>query len=131
MPPKDTIVVADDDKVIVTLVGAFLRKKGFNVFAAFDAMQAMMGVRNNPKAVILDVGMPGGTGVDVLRKIKSMNKTSHIPVIILSGSTDPKVAEEAKELGAEEFLSKPVDLAALNAAVRRALGLPPETEPAP
>jgi DNA-binding response OmpR family regulator len=127
MPPKDTIVVADDDKVVVTLLGDFLRKKGFNVFVAFDSMQAMMGLRNGPKAVILDVGMPGGTGLEVLRKMKSMNKTSHIPVIILTASTDPKIADEARELGAEEFLTKPVDLAAVNGAVRRVLDLPAES----
>jgi CheY-like chemotaxis protein len=126
MPPKDTIVVADDDKVVTTLVSDFLRKKGYNVFVAFDAMQAMMGVRNLPKAVILDVGMPGGTGIDVLKKIKSMNKTSHIPVIILTASSDPKLADEARSLGAEDFLTKPVDLGAVNQAVRRALGLPDE-----
>jgi DNA-binding response OmpR family regulator len=129
MPPKETIVVADDDRVIVTLVADFLRKKGYNVFVAFDAMQAMLGARNNaPRAMILDVGMPGGTGVEVLKKMKTNNKMSQIPIIVLTGSTDPKTEEEMRALGADEFLTKPVNLPAVWAAVRRVLDLPPEPD---
>jgi len=130
--PKDTIVVADDDRVLVALVADALRKAGFQVFPAFDSMQAMLGARqHNPKAIILDVGMPGGSGMDVLRKIKAMNKTSQIPVIVLTGSTEPSLREQAMAAGAEEFLSKPVDIPALLAAVRKALDLPePPAAPA-
>lgn len=124
---KGMIVVADDDKVIVTLVSEFLRKKGFRVFPAHDSMQAMVGVRQqNPKAVILDIGMPGGSGMDVLKKLKSMNTTSQIPVLILTGAIDPKMELTAKGLGADEFLMKPVNLHQLYDALARVLGLPPE-----
>lgn len=127
--PKDTIVVADDDRVIVALVADALRKAGFHVFPAFDSMQAMLGARqHNPKAIILDVGMPGGSGMDVLKKIKSMNKLSQIPIIVLTGATDPSTRDQAMAAGAEEFLTKPVDIAAVLGAVRKALGLP-EPEP--
>lgn len=127
--PKDTIVVADDDRVIVALVAEALRKAGFQVFPAFDSMQAMLGARqHNPKAIILDVGMPGGSGMDVLKKIKAMNKLSQIPIIVLTGATDQAVRDQAMAAGAEEFLTKPVDIAAVLAAVRRALGLPEPEE---
>ena len=126
---KEPIVVADDDKVVVSLISEFLRKKGFTVFPAFDSMQAMLGARQaRPKAVILDIAMPGGSGMDVLRKLKTMNTTSQIPVLILTGSTDPHMKEEALGHGADEFLTKPVDLNALYAALLRALGRPPEPE---
>ena len=127
--PKDLIVVADDDRVIVALVADALRKAGFNVFPAFDSMQAMLGTRQNPKAIILDVGMPGGSGMDVLKKLKSMNKLSQIPVIVLTGSTDPALRDQAMAAGAEEFLTKPVDLPSVLGAVRRALGLPEPESP--
>jgi CheY-like chemotaxis protein len=124
---KDTILIADDDRTVVTMVAEFLRKKGFNVVVGFDSMQAMVGVRQaSPKAVILDVNMPGGNGLDVLNKLKTMNKTTHIPVLILTGSLDPKVADQARTLGADEFLSKPVNLLHLHEALLRALGRPPE-----
>ncbi|HYC53140.1 MAG TPA: response regulator transcription factor [Gemmatimonadaceae bacterium] len=127
MPPKDTILIADDDRVMVAMLAEFLRKKGFNVVTAFDSMQAMLGVRNTtPKAVVLDVNMPGGNGVDVLRKIRAMNKTSQLPVLIITASTDPGIADEARGLGADEFLTKPVNLPEFHAALLRALGRPPE-----
>lgn len=127
MPPKENIVVADDDRVLHTMVTEFLRKKGFNVVPAFDSMQAMMGVRNtSPKAVILDINMPGGGGIDVLRKLKASTKTTQIPVVVITGSEDPELAEEARDVGAEELLMKPVNLEALYAALMRALGRPIE-----
>ena len=129
---KGSVVVADDDRVVVTLVTEFLRKKGFKVYSAFDSMQAMVGVRQtNPKAVILDIGMPGGSGMDVLKKLKTMNTTSQIPVLILTGATDPKLAAAARDIGADEFLKKPVDLKQLYATLLNAIGLPPEPDEAP
>lgn len=128
MPPKDTILVADDDRVLHTLLTEFLRKKGFNVVPAFDSMQAMMGVRNtSPKAVILDINMPGGGGIDVLRKLKASTKTTQIPVLVITGAEDPKLADEAHDVGAEAFLTKPVNLDILHAALLRALGRPVES----
>ena len=127
---RDIVVVADDDKVIVTLVTELLRQKGFNVFQAFDAMQAMLGARqHSPKAMVLDITMPGGSGLEVLKKIRGMNASSQLPVIILTGSHDPKIEKEVRELGANEFLRKPVDPAVLDAALRRVLGLAPQAGP--
>jgi DNA-binding response OmpR family regulator len=126
---KETIVVADDDHTVVLLVGELLRKKGFQAVAAYDAMQVMQMARQyNPRAVILDLGMPGGSGMDVLKKLKLMSTTKQIPVLILTGSLEPKVAKEARSLGACEFLTKPVDLKALYEALLRALGRPPEPD---
>lgn len=122
---KEAVVVADDDKTVVMLVAEFLRKNGFHVVPAFDSMQAMVGVRQaKPKAVILDIGMPGGTGVDVLKKLKTMNTTSQIPVIILTGSTDSAMKDQVMGMGADEFLTKPVDLDLLLKALNRVLGHP-------
>jgi DNA-binding response OmpR family regulator len=126
---REPIVVADDDRVVVTLVTEFLRKKGFTVFPAFDSMQAMLGARQHkPKVLILDIAMPGGSGMDVLKKLKMSNQTTQIPIIILTGSTDATMRDGALDLGAEEFLTKPVDLKALHAAILRALGRPPEPD---
>lgn len=119
---RDTILIVDDDRTVVTMVGEFLRKKGFNVATGFDAMQAMIGVRQSPRAVILDVNMPGGNGVDVLRRIRSSTKSNQTPVLILTSSLDSTVADEARALGADAFLTKPVDLAQLYAALLDALG---------
>lgn len=128
MPPKTTVLIADDDRVVVTLMSEYLRKQGYNVAVAFDAMQAWMGVRNAaPKVVVVDINMPGGNGIDVIRKIKSNTKTTQVAVIVITGSLDPVLADEARELGAEEFLTKPVKPEDLHGAIRRALGGSPPT----
>lgn len=72
--------------------------------------------------------MPGGTGVAVLKQLKTSTKTNQIPIIVLSGSMEPKVAAETvKGLGADEFLTKPVDLKLLFSSLSKLLGIPFET----
>ena len=93
---------------------------------AYDAMQALMfAIRPPiPALIILDINMPGGTGIEALRKLKLSAKTSTIPVIVLSGNTDADVPQQVKSLGAEEFLAKPIDPEILLDSIRRALGQP-------
>ncbi len=113
------ILVADDDRVHVQLVTTRLKKQGFNVTVAFDAMQAWMAASRNPlDAVILDINMPGGSGFEVLRKLKTSVKTSLIPVIVVSGTIDPQDEEKVREMGADKFLRKPVDIDALCQALQ-------------
>jgi len=70
---KGTIVVAHDDHTVVMLVSELLRKHGFRAVSAFDATQVMLMVRQfNPQAVILDHGIPGGTGMDVLKRLRAL-----------------------------------------------------------
>ena len=117
------ILVADDDRVVVHLVAGLLRARGHQVVAVFDAMQAFMfAVRPPPPdVVILDINMPGGTGIEALKRLKSSLNTALIPVIILSGSTDAEMPQKVKTLGADEFLRKPVDQGALFAALDKVL----------
>lgn len=79
-----------------------------------------------PSAIILDINMPGGTGLAALKRLKQSMKTAFIPVLVLSGNTDPEVAEQARALGAAEFLSKPVDIDQLYTVVCRASGVTPQ-----
>jgi len=125
-----TILIADDDRVHVQLVSGRLKKLGINVAVAFDAMQAFtLAIRTAPTALLLDVNMPGGTGFEVLKRLKNSSKTNQIPVIVVSGSIDEKTAGAVKELGAEAYLPKPVDFDQLLETLYRVLGLPGETPP--
>jgi putative two-component system response regulator len=74
-----------------------------------------------PALIILDISMPGGTGVEALRKLKRSAKTSMIPVVVLSGSTDAGMPAQVKALGAVDYLPKPIAPESLLAAVSRAL----------
>jgi CheY-like chemotaxis protein len=108
------ILIADDDTVLVTMLSAGLRTRGHTVVVARDAMQAVMfAIQSQPDAILLDINMPGGTGLNVLRRLKASSKTESIPVLVLSGSSDPALPDTVQQLGAAAFMSKPVDPAAL------------------
>lgn len=125
-----TILIADDDRVHVQLVSTRLKKLGINVAVAFDAMQAFtLAIRTAPTALLLDVNMPGATGFEVLKQLKNFPKTNRIPVIVLSGRIDAKTAGNVKELGADAYLTKPVDFDQLLETLYRVLGLPVEPLP--
>jgi two-component system cell cycle response regulator len=119
---KSKVMIAEDDQVLSQVLSTRLRKAGFEVVVAFDAMQSfMVAVRMVPDIILLDINMPGGNGLDVLKKLKSSTKTCHIPVVVLSGSVEPSISDTVKELGAEEFLTKPPDFELLDATLGRIL----------
>jgi len=104
------ILIADDSKLQVQLISTCLAERGFAVISAGDALQTwMIALREKPAAIVLDISMPGGTGVEVLKRLRMSAKTQHIPVIVVSGSSEPNIENTVKELGARDFLSKPVD----------------------
>lgn len=114
------ILVADDSKFQVQLLSSYLTDAGHHVTTALDAMQASMAAfRDLPDAIVLDINMPGGSGFEVLKRLKNSSKTRHIPIVIVSGNEmDP---ENAKKIGAAGFLHKPVDATMLCGAVNRVL----------
>ena len=104
------VLIADDDRVLSQLLTARLSAKGWTVQAAYDAMQAVMfAMRLMPDAIVLDVHMPGGTGIAALKQLKASAKTSQIPVLVLSGSIPGAEAQGLRALGASQFVFKPVD----------------------
>jgi CheY-like chemotaxis protein len=116
-------LIADDDRVLSHLLCSRLRARGCEVVPAFDAMQAFMFALRAPQpdVIVLDVNMPAGTGVETLKKLKGSTKTALIPVIVLSGSTDPRLPDMVRELGAAEFLAKPMEPEALFATLSQLL----------
>ncbi|MEP6620463.1 MAG: response regulator [bacterium] len=104
------ILVADDDRAFSLMICTVLKEGGHIAVPAFDSIQAFMyAMRQELHMVLLDINMPGGTGIDVLKKLRQSSRTSMIPVVVITGSTDPAVREQAIELGAAAFLSKPID----------------------
>jgi DNA-binding response OmpR family regulator len=119
------LLLADDDRLLTQLFSTRLRAKGAEVIVAHDAMQAFMSaLRTQPDLIVLDVQMPGGTGLEALRKLKSSAKTSGIPVVVLSGSVEPETGKMLKQLGAAEFLQKPIEPEALYDALVAILSPP-------
>jgi CheY-like chemotaxis protein len=115
------ILVADDDIVISHLISSTLRGRGHEPVAAYDARQVLTCAMREPRpqVILLDINMPGSAGLELLTTLKQSAGTSAIPVIVLSGSSDAAVPDTVRELGAAEYLSKPVDRSALLAALER------------
>jgi DNA-binding response OmpR family regulator len=124
------ILVADDDRALSALLTTFLTNQGFEVKVTFDALQTwMVALRTRPAAILLDIKMPGGTGLDVLKKLKGSTKTNSIPVIAISAIHDPKLPTKTKSLGAEEFMAKPLELPDVYQVLCRLLGITPAPSP--
>ena len=104
---SDTILVIDDDPVAVELLGRTLTGAGFRVVSASDGEEALKLARSlRPRAVTLDVIMPGMDGWAVLRQIKEDPETRSIPVVMVTMTDD---RDMGLALGATEFLTKPID----------------------
>jgi CheY-like chemotaxis protein len=114
------VLIADDDKTLNLLLSTQFRERGWTVTIALDAMQVVMhAMRSKPDAIILDIQMPGGTGVEALKKLKASTKTARIPVLVLSGSIESVEGDKLLALGAALFLAKPADPEAVFKAVAR------------
>jgi CheY-like chemotaxis protein len=118
------ILIADDDRAFTQLLAGWLRGKGFEVQVSADAATALVAATARPPdLILLDVRMPAGNGIDTLRKLKRLPRTQDVPVIVISAVHDPSPADEARSLGAERFLPKPVQLNDLSSAINDALHL--------
>jgi DNA-binding response OmpR family regulator len=108
---SNTILIIDDDKDLVRMLGMRLQHEGYQVEAAFDAMQGVSQViKLKPDLVLLDIIMPAGNGVGVLENLRGNAKTFNIPVIALTGVSDKQTKETAEELGISGYFVKPVDM---------------------
>jgi DNA-binding response OmpR family regulator len=106
-----TILIIDDDKDWVWMLGMRLQHEGYKVEAAFDAVQAItQTIDLKPNLVLLDIIMPAGDGVGVLEKLRANAKTINIPVIALTGISDKQTIEAAEKLGISGYFVKPVDM---------------------
>jgi len=123
------VLVADDDPDFVVLLKTYLEGQGWRTSVATDALQAGMVVRRDePDAVLLDINMPGGSGIRALKQLKASPKFGHIPVIVISARDDEQLPRSMTELGAAAFLRKPFALADVH---RLLVQLVPKAAPQP
>ena len=113
----DKILVVDDEQEIRDLLDSFLTAQGYEVISASDGKEAIdLAGTENPQAIILDIKMPGIDGIEVCKRLKEKEKTRLIPVIMITGFEDNKI--EALEMGADDFVNKPFDMAELSIRVK-------------
>jgi DNA-binding response OmpR family regulator len=119
------VLLADDDPDFVMLCKAYLEERGWRTVVARDALQATTVARRDlPDAVILDINMPGGSGIRALKQLKASPRVKAIPIIIVSGRDDEQLPRTVIELGAVAFVRKPLALPDLHQRLVQLLGEP-------
>jgi len=117
---KKCILVIDDDAMNREVMEAFLSSENYDVLLASNGEDGLASANQNlPDAIVLDIRMPDMSGFDVCQQLKSETSTGSIPIMIVSGFDDKKDIERGKEVGADDFLTRPFDGDDLLARVRR------------
>lgn len=114
------ILIADDEKNMRWILGKNLKDEGFTVVEAENGEEAFnLFMDSEPDMAILDYRMPGIDGMEVLRRIKTINDT--VPVIMITAHGNTDAAVEAMKLGAIDYISKPFDMDELKITIRKVL----------
>src|SRR5919108_6497213 len=118
-----TVMMVDDEPTTIDILKAFLENEGYGCFVTTsESSRAMELVASeNPDAILLDLHMPKVTGFDILTLLRGDSRYRHIPVIVLTSSNDPQTKLQALQLGATDFLAKPVDPSELALRLRNTL----------
>ncbi len=102
------IMIVDDEPDIVKAVAMRMRWAGYEVITASDGVSAtQIAVKEQPDLIILDIGLPGGDGHTVARRLNDNVKTMSIPVIYLTARNASAEKKKASELGAFGYFTKP------------------------
>ncbi|HWP37618.1 MAG TPA: response regulator [Gemmatimonadales bacterium] len=115
--PAYRVLLIDDDQSVVQALGNFFRQSGYEVYQALNGKEGIaLWDQTRPDVTVLDLHMPGMSGLEVLEVLKHRGAM----VIMLTGYGEVEHAVQAMKLGAENFLTKPVDMGHLVAAVDKA-----------
>jgi DNA-binding response OmpR family regulator len=119
---KPTILVADDDPQILTMLGIRLSKRGYEVLEAADGLQTLEKAReHNPDLVLLDVMMPGKNGWEVAKELRADEQLKNIGIVMLTAIGE-RVNEMTSPLyGADAYVDKPFDFADLENKIKKVL----------
>ena len=118
-----TVMMVDDEPMMTDVIQTYLEEAGYSRFVSVnDPLQAIeQARRHRPGLLLLDLMMPGLSGFDILSIMRNDEALRYIPVIVLTAANNPTTRLRALELGATEFLSKPVDPSELVLRVRNSL----------
>lgn len=116
----ESVLVVDDDPLVRDLLMQFLGLRGYRVLGAKDGTEALRLVEESaPDVILLDILMPGISGVEVLQALRDQDY--HGGIIVMTGSHNQEILEDAWALGPQEVLGKPIDLDRLLTAVQLVL----------
>jgi DNA-binding response OmpR family regulator len=109
--PKDTkVLIIDDLQDNIDVIARRLRNRDVEVFEANDGVEALEILGVSPIDIILcDVMMPGMSGLEVVKKIRSKRSAAALPIIMVSARTDQSIMVECLQAGANDYVTKPID----------------------
>lgn len=115
------LLLVDDDRLILTTMADALTRASYRITTAESTEEAenwLAGGQSRPQLAILDVQMPGQTGLALAQRLRELD---HIPFMVLSAYSDPATVEKATKLGALGYAVKPIDIAQLIPTIEAAL----------
>jgi DNA-binding response OmpR family regulator len=113
--------VVDDEPEVLEVLVQYLEQKGFEALGAGGGEEALRRVREfRPQLVLVDLVMPGLSGMETLRRIKALSPET--PVVIVSGNEDEEAARLTLAQGAADYLTKPIDFGYLDRVLELRLG---------
>jgi putative two-component system response regulator len=116
------VLIVDDQQLNRALFESLLREDGYQTRSVESGQTALLAVEAEaPDLILLDLVMPGMGGIEVIRRLKSRAESRTIPIVVVTGFSNPESRIEAFQAGAEDFLSKPVERSELRARVRNLL----------
>ena len=117
------IMVVDDEPIVVTVLGLYLRRAGYqDVVSTSDSLATMQMIRKcRPDLLLIDLNMPGLSGFDILAEIGADCSLADLPVIVVTASCDDGTKARVRDLGAKTVLAKPIDEMDAIREVREAL----------
>lgn len=117
---RKKVLLADDEEDIKLVVKFYLESRGYEVFTAFDGLDAISQCQaNKPDVLLLDVMMPVMSGFEVARRLKADPETSSIPIIMLSAASQANSIKEGLEAGARDYIVKPFEPAKLEELIKQ------------
>jgi len=112
------ILVVEDNLVECRQLESYLVRRGFTVQVAVDVQSAWESMQAEaPDAILLDLNIPGGTGLRLLNQLAGSSRLRTVPVIVITGMEDPVVQRMAEQHSVEVIFSKPVDFRKLDASL--------------
>ena len=127
--PAKTILVVDDNEIVIKTISLKLQGAGYRVVSAMDGAAAMAAVRKeSPDLILLDISFPPDVGsvpwdgFRIMEWFHRLDTARKIPIIIITGSEDVKTKERATQSGAVAFFQKPIEHDYLLKVVRATLG---------
>jgi len=117
--PQPDIIIIDDDPMVGELSRDLLTDEGYSVLLVQDSLEALPAIKANmPKLIVTDIMMPGISGMDICKSVKSDPALSHIKIIVVSGKSFQVEQQRAFQFGADFFLHKPYNVETFSRTVK-------------